>query len=70
MSSCLVFGGSRGIGLAVSERLLQNGYQIVIASKNQENIQQCLRKLKNKTGYLMFSCRCHEYARNDTVEPA
>ena len=59
MSSCLVFGASRGIGFAISERLLRNGSQVAIASRNPANLQQSVNQLKGDKGSDADShCNC------------
>ena len=42
-----VFGGSRGIGYAVSERLLHEGYEVAVISRNSED---AVRKLAESYG--------------------
>lgn len=41
----LVTGGSKGIGLAIAEGLLQEGAKVMISSRNQENVDQAVQQL-------------------------
>ena len=50
----LITGSSRGIGLAVAERLLAAGYLIVLHGRNQETLQTVSERLGNNTRYLTF----------------
>ena len=56
MTSCLVFGGSRGIGFAISERLLRNGSQVAIVSRNPTNLQQSVNQLKGSDADSHCNC--------------
>lgn len=38
----LVTGGGRGLGLAITERLLRDGYRVVVASRQRSNALQAL----------------------------
>lgn len=41
----IVFGGSRGIGLAVSQLLAQRGHRVVVVSRNKEAAQTAAESL-------------------------
>ncbi len=42
----VVTGGSRGIGLAISEKLLEQGLSVMICSREQSSVQKALDTLK------------------------
>lgn len=52
----IVTGGSRGIGLAISKQLLEEGYQVIIIARNKAAMEQALAELQQRypnriTGY-------------------
>lgn len=44
----IILGGSRGIGLQVSKHLLRQGYDVVISSGKQKNLQSAIVALKTE----------------------
>ena len=43
-----ITGGSRGIGYGTAEKLLENGYNVVITGRNQEYLDQAQLELSSK----------------------
>jgi len=54
----LVTGGTAGIGLAIAERLAQEGAQVVICSRQEKNVRAAESELKSK-GYKVTGLVCH-----------
>lgn len=48
--SALVTGGSRGIGAEVARRLAQEGFQLTIAARNQDVLDETAARLREETG--------------------
>ncbi|WP_096199446.1 SDR family oxidoreductase [Bacillus sp. FJAT-45350] len=46
----LVIAGSKGLGKAIAERFLQEGAQVAIVSRSEENLKLAVRELQEKTG--------------------
>ncbi|XP_051500939.1 carbonyl reductase family member 4 [Myxocyprinus asiaticus] len=59
----VVFGGSRGIGRAVSQRLAQRGHRVVVLSRNQEAAQAAADTLPGGQ-HLGLSC---DVSKEETV---
>jgi 3-oxoacyl-[acyl-carrier protein] reductase len=59
----VVTGGSRGIGLAVSERLAASGLRIVIGSRGEEAAERAVARIKEAGGQAVA-------ASADVTEPA
>lgn len=56
---CIVFGGSRGIGKAIAYQFGRDGFNVAVASKNAQNVNDCvtgLRKLDVSGDVLGFEC--------------
>ena len=49
-SYALIVGGATGLGKEISRALLQNGCEIIIASRNQENLNSTKKKLTESYG--------------------
>ncbi|KAH8030872.1 hypothetical protein HPB51_012212 [Rhipicephalus microplus] len=45
-----VFGGTRGIGLAVAQRFLRAGSPVAVFSRDQKNVQEALKELASEAG--------------------
>lgn len=45
-----VFGGTRGIGLAVAQRFLRAGSPVAVFSRDQKNVQEALKELASEPG--------------------
>ncbi|XP_077496232.1 carbonyl reductase family member 4-like isoform X1 [Amblyomma americanum] len=45
-----VFGGTRGIGLAVAQRFLQTGCPVAVFSRDQKHVQEALEQLASEPG--------------------
>lgn len=43
--TCLVTGGSRGIGLAIARRFAENNASVVLLSRNKQNLESALESL-------------------------
>ena len=41
----LVTGSTRGIGFAIAKRLLEDGFEVIICSRKQENVDEAFQKL-------------------------
>ncbi|MFB8282892.1 SDR family NAD(P)-dependent oxidoreductase [Nocardia colli] len=48
--SALVTGGSRGIGAEVARRLAEEGFQLTIAARNQDALDETAARLRDETG--------------------
>ncbi|KAA8880083.1 SDR family oxidoreductase [Nocardia colli] len=48
--SALVTGGSRGIGAEVARRLAEEGFQLTIAARNQDVLDETAARLRDETG--------------------
>ncbi|CAG7639845.1 SDR family NAD(P)-dependent oxidoreductase [Actinacidiphila bryophytorum] len=59
----VVTGGSRGIGLAVSERLAASGLRVVIGSRGEEAAERAVARIKEAGGHAAA-------VRADVTEPA
>ncbi|RWS30074.1 carbonyl reductase family member 4-like isoform X1 [Leptotrombidium deliense] len=52
----LIFGGSRGIGLSVAQKFLNESFNVSIVSRSQNNVELALKKLReNKTNNGLIS---------------
>ena len=49
-SYALIVGGATGLGKEISRALLQNGCEIIIASRNQENLNSTKKELTESYG--------------------
>lgn len=54
--TAVVTGGTRGIGLAIARKYLENGANVVIAGSRQETVDQALEKLQEYEGRIMGIC--------------
>ncbi|XP_072398326.1 dehydrogenase/reductase SDR family member 4-like [Diabrotica undecimpunctata] len=54
----LVTGSTKGIGLAIAERLAQEGARVIISSRKEENVKNSVEKLNDK-GLLVTGVTCH-----------
>lgn len=53
----IVTGGSRGIGLGITENLLKRGYKVAICSRHQKELDEAVKKLaKFKGSVLALTC--------------
>ena len=50
VSYALIVGGATGLGKEISRALLQNGCEIIIASRNQENLNSTKKELTESYG--------------------
>lgn len=49
----IITGGSRGIGLGITETLLQNGFNIIVASRNKsEKIEELIQSYPDKIDFI------------------
>ena len=44
--TCVITGGSRGIGLAIAHRLANAGYNLALAARNQAVLEQAANQLR------------------------
>lgn len=54
--TAVVTGGTRGIGMAIARKYLENGANVVIAGSRQETVDQALEKLQEYEGRIMGIC--------------
>ncbi|CAH1141119.1 unnamed protein product [Phyllotreta striolata] len=54
----LVTGSTSGIGLAIAERLAEDGAKVIVSSRIQENVDCAVKKLTCK-GYDVCGIACH-----------
>ncbi|XP_050513783.1 dehydrogenase/reductase SDR family member 4-like isoform X2 [Diabrotica virgifera virgifera] len=54
----LVTGSTNGIGLAIAERLAQEGAKVIVSSRKEENVKDTVKKLNDK-GLLVTGVTCH-----------
>ena len=47
--TALVTGGSRGIGLAIAQKIAEAGARVVISSRREENLAQALETFRDQT---------------------
>ena len=52
----LVTGGDRGIGFAIAEKLVQNGYDIMIAARDEKKLDEAKKKLAKSGKVSAFQC--------------
>jgi 3-oxoacyl-[acyl-carrier protein] reductase len=50
IQTCLVTGGTRGIGRAISKMLLTEGAQVAVCGRSQESVAQAVSELHAETG--------------------
>ncbi|KAJ6668658.1 hypothetical protein lerEdw1_012140 [Lerista edwardsae] len=60
---CAIFGGSRGIGVAVAQLLAQRGYFLAIIARNLDLAQTTANSLGE--GHLAFSC---DVSKEDNIQ--
>lgn len=54
IKTALITGGSKGIGYAVAEKLINDGIKVVITARNKEEVEAAVESLnKIKAGYAM-----------------
>lgn len=54
--TAVVTGGTRGIGLAIARKYLENGANVAIAGSRQETVDQAMEKLQEYEGRIMGIC--------------
>ena len=47
-SFALITGGSSGIGFEIAKDLASRGYNIVLVSRNEQNLQDCCKQLSEE----------------------
>jgi 3-oxoacyl-[acyl-carrier protein] reductase len=60
----LVCGSTQGIGLAIAQQLANDGFSVVLTSRNEERLQQALATLDVSKG------QAHQYFVSDFADPA
>jgi len=56
--SAIITGGSRGIGFAIAQALLQRGSRVFICARNEDEIQKSVAALRNKSGGEIHGAAC------------
>lgn len=56
--SAMVTGGSRGIGFAIAEALLERGCRVFICSRNEDEVRKSVAALKNEPGREIHGAAC------------
>ena len=59
---CLVTGGTRGIGLAIAERMAKEGGKVIVCSRQQKSVDLAAEKLKQ---YGVVSLQCDVTLKED-----
>lgn len=54
MPNALITGGTRGIGLAISETLINAGYNLVIAARDQSRLDDVIKRLSTANSEVMI----------------
>lgn len=50
----IVTGGSKGIGLAIAEKLINEGAEIIITGRNENDLKEAVNKLGKQSHYELF----------------
>jgi 3-oxoacyl-[acyl-carrier protein] reductase len=61
----LVTGSSRGLGFAIANKIVENGYFVIINGKNKTNLLEAFENLGGKTNCMFFEC---DMLASDSVE--
>src|SRR5437588_7257322 len=56
--TAIITGGSRGIGFAIAEALLERGSRVFICARNEGEVQKSVAALKNKPGREIHGAAC------------
>jgi len=56
--SALVTGGTKGIGLAIAQALLDQGARVFICARNRDEVDQTVRELGERYGGRAYGARC------------
>lgn len=56
--NAIVTGGTRGIGLAIAESLLERGAQVFLCARKQTDIDQTVEALRQKFGDVVYGVSC------------
>ena len=64
-----ITGGSSGIGFATAEKFLNEGWNVVISSKNKENLDKAKKKLENISNKSkVYSLKCDISNREEVID--
>jgi 3-oxoacyl-[acyl-carrier protein] reductase len=65
--TAIITGGTRGIGRAIVERLLQEGLSVTFCGQSEENVLRASRELSEKFAGKVFAMKC-DVSRHDEVK--
>ena len=63
--NAIITGASRGIGKAVSEIFAIHGYNLLLCSKNEENLFQTIEELKTKYPKVSIDGKAFDMGKKD-----
>jgi 3-oxoacyl-[acyl-carrier protein] reductase len=56
--NAIVTGGTRGIGLAIAESLLERGARVLLCARKQSEVDQTIETLRQKFGDVVYGASC------------
>ena len=67
MKTVLVTGGTRGIGLSTAKKFIDQGWNVYITSRKEENLSKAASEIKDQTGKTLH-WKMMDVRNNETVE--
>ncbi len=61
MKTVLITGATSGYGLATALKFKENGYTVIIASRNEEKVMSCVKEYGFDAGYKIDVCNFSEW---------
>mmetsp|Transcript_33732 Transcript_33732/g.54307 ORF Transcript_33732/g.54307 Transcript_33732/m.54307 type:complete len:402 (+) Transcript_33732:153-1358(+) len=62
--TCVVTGGTKGLGKAIAQKMLENGYTVVIAARDEERGEKCMRDIGGEKEDSIICRKIDESNRN------